>query len=136
MSLSFQTCLREEATDGDWRRDNHQRICFTLGLWNGKDPILKERLYGLNGNQGNHGEDVKEVYYYLDSTPTHSYMKYLYKYPQAEFPYQQLKDENQNRSREVGEFELMDTDLFDEDRYWDVYVEVSLLPPFLDFTRH
>lgn len=136
MSLSFQTCLREEATDGDWRRDNHQRICFTLGLWNGKDPILKERLYGLNGNQGNHGEDVKEVYYYLDSTPTHSYMKYLYKYPQTEFPYQQLKDENQNRSREVGEFELMDTDLFDEDRYWDVYVEVSLLPPFLDFTRH
>lgn len=136
MSLSFQTCLREEATDGDWRRDNHQRICFTLGLWNGKDPILKERLYGLNGNQGNHGEDVKEVYYYLDSTPTHSYMKYLYKYPQTEFPYQQLKDENQNRSREVGEFELMDTDLFDEDRYWDVYVEVSLLPPLLDFTRH
>lgn len=128
--------MREEATDGDWRRDNHQRICFTLGLWNGKDPILKERLYGLNGNQGNHGEDVKEVYYYLDSTPTHSYMKYLYKYPQTEFPYQQLKDENQNRSREVGEFELMDTDLFDEDRYWDVYVEVSLLPPFLDFTRH
>lgn len=128
--------MREEATDGDWRRDNHQRICFTLGLWNGKDPILKERLYGLNGNQGNHGEDVKEVYYYLDSTPTHSYMKYLYKYPQTEFPYQQLKDENQNRSREVGEFELMDTDLFDEDRYWDVYVEVSLLPPLLDFTRH
>lgn len=114
-------------TDGYWYRDNHQRLCFTLGLWNGKDPILKERLYGLNGNQGNHGEDVKEVYYYLDSTPTHSYMKYLYKYPQAEFPYQQLKDENQNRSREVGEFELMDTDLFDENRYWDVYVEVSLL---------
>lgn len=114
-------------TDGYWYRDNHQRLCFTLGLWNGKDPILKERLYGLNGNQGNHGEDVKEVYYYLDSTPTHSYMKYLYKYPQAAFPYQQLKDENQNRSREVGEFELMDTDLFDENRYWDVYVEVSLL---------
>lgn len=128
--------MREEATDGNWYRDNHQRICFALGLWNGKDPILKERLYGLNGNQGNHGEDVKEVYYYLDSTPTHSYMKYLYKYPQTEFPYQQLKDENQNRSREVGEFELMDTDLFDEDRYWDVYVEVSLLPPLLDFTRH
>lgn len=114
-------------TDEYWYRDNHQRLCFTLGLWNGKDPILKERLYGLNGNQGNHGEDVKEVYYYLDSTPTHSYMKYLYKYPQAAFPYQQLKDENQNRSREVGEFELMDTDLFDENRYWDVYVEVSLL---------
>ncbi|OWZ77611.1 cytoplasmic protein [Cryptococcus neoformans Tu401-1] len=112
--------------------DNHQRICFTLGLWNGKDPILKERLYGLNGNQGNHGEDVKEVYYYLDSTPTHSYMKYLYKYPQTEFPYQQLKDENQNRSREVGEFELMDTDLFDEDRYWDVYVEYAKDEEFAD----
>lgn len=122
--------------DADRCSDNHQRLCFTLGLWNGKDPILKERLYGLNGNQGNHGEDVKEVYYYLDSTPTHSYMKYLYKYPQTEFPYQQLKEENQNRSREVGEFELMDTDLFDEDRYWDVYVEVS--PSFLSlasFTR-
>jgi hypothetical protein len=110
-------------------------------LWNGKDPILKERLYGLNGSQGellfavhpvkltqnvgNHGEDVKEMYYYLDSTPTHSYMKYLYKYPQAEFPYEQLKEESRNRSREVNEFELMDTDVFDEDRYWDVFVEVS-----------
>ncbi|ODN78976.1 hypothetical protein L202_04489 [Cryptococcus amylolentus CBS 6039] len=105
--------------------DNHQRLCFTLALWNGKDPILKERLYGLNGNQGNHGEDVKEIYYYLDSTPTHSYMKYLYKYPQAEFPYEQLKEENANRSKEVSEFELMDTDVFDEDRYWDVYVEYA-----------
>jgi hypothetical protein len=111
-------------------------------LWNGKDPILKERLYGLNGSQGtsdvwneyigyltmvtgNHGEDVKEMYYYLDSTPTHSYMKYLYKYPQAQFPYEQLKEESRNRSREVNEFELMDTDVFDEDRYWDVFVEVS-----------
>ncbi|WVO15911.1 hypothetical protein L204_103576 [Cryptococcus depauperatus] len=105
--------------------DNHQRLCFTLALWNGKDPILKERLFGLNGSQGNHGEDVKELYYYLDSTPTHSYMKYLYKYPQAEFPYEQLKEENRNRSKEVTEFELMDTDVFDEDRYWDVYVEYA-----------
>jgi len=79
---------------------------------------------------GNHGEDVKEIYYYLDSTPTHSYMKYLYKYPQAEYPYEQLKEESQNRSREVNEFELMDTDVFDEDRYWDVFVEVSRLLSF------
>ena len=105
--------------------DNHQRLCFTLALWNGKDDILKERLFGLNGSQGNHGEDVKELYYYLDSTPTHSYMKYLYKYPQGKYPYQQLIEESQNRSREVAEFELMDTDLFDEDRYWDIFVEVS-----------
>ncbi|WVQ99883.1 hypothetical protein IAU59_007026 [Kwoniella sp. CBS 9459] len=112
--------------------DNHQRLCFTLGLWNGKDPILKERLYGLNGNQGNHGEDVKEVYYYLDSTPTHSYMKYLYKYPQATFPYEQLKEESRNRSREVNEFELMDTDVFDEDRYWDVFVEYAKDEEFAD----
>ena len=113
-------------------------------MWNGKDHILKERLFGLNGNQGqfikryrvveadcdlgNHGEDVKEIYYYLDSTPTHSYMKFLYKYPQTAFPYDQLKEENQHRSREVAEFELMDTDIFDEDRYWDVFVEVSCLP--------
>lgn len=88
---------------------------------------MKERLYGLNGYQGNHGEDVKEIYYYLDSTPTHSYMKFLYKYPQSEFPYEQLKEESRNRSREVNEFELMDTDVFDEDRYWDVFVEVSML---------
>ncbi|WWC90864.1 uncharacterized protein L201_005801 [Kwoniella dendrophila CBS 6074] len=112
--------------------DNHQRLCFTLALWNGKDPILKERLYGLNGNQGNHGEDVKEMYYYLDSTPTHSYMKYLYKYPQAEFPYEQLKEESRNRSREVNEFELMDTDVFDEDRYWDVFVEYAKDEEFAD----
>ena len=119
--------------------DNHQRICFTLALWNGKDHILKERLYGLNGSQGritnsimltlgNHGEDVKELYYYLDSTPTHSYMKFLYKYPQATFPYEQLQEESRNRSREVAEFELLDTECFDEDRYWDVFVEVSQAP--------
>jgi len=107
--------------------DNHQRLCFTLALWNGKDSMLKERLYGLNGSQGNHGEDVKEIYYYLDSTPTHSYMKFLYKYPQGEYPYDQLREENQNRSRDVTEFELMDTELFDEDRYWDIFVEVSLI---------
>ncbi|ORX38653.1 putative cytoplasm protein [Kockovaella imperatae] len=105
--------------------DNHQRLCLTLAFWNGKDKILKERLYGLNGSQGNHGEDVKEMYWYIDSTPTHSYMKYLYKYPQAEYPYDQLKEENQNRSREVSEFELMDTDVFDENRYWDIFVEYA-----------
>jgi hypothetical protein len=105
--------------------DNHQRLCFSLALWNGKDPILKERLYGLTGEQGNHGEDVKELYYYLDSTPTHSYMKFLYKYPQAEYPYQKLLDENRNRSREVPEYELMDTGVFDEDKYWDVFVEYA-----------
>jgi hypothetical protein len=105
--------------------DNHQRLCFSLALWNGKDPILKERLFGVTGEQGNHGEDVKELYYYLDSTPTHSYMKYLYKYPQAPYPYQQLLDENRNRSREVGEYELMDTGVMDEDRYWDVFVEYA-----------
>lgn len=105
--------------------DNHQRICFSLALWNGKDRILKERLFGLTGNQGNHGEDVKELYYYLDSTPTHSYMKFLYKYPQAAYPYEQLIEENQHRSREVSEFEIMDSDVFDGDRYWDVFVEYA-----------
>ncbi|KAL1408700.1 hypothetical protein Q8F55_005513 [Vanrija albida] len=105
--------------------DNHQRLCLSLALWNGKDDILKERMYGLTGEQGNHGEDVKELYYYLDSSPTHSYMKYLYKYPQGKYPYQQLLDENRNRSRDVPEFEIMDTGLFDEDRYWDVFVEFA-----------
>ena len=80
-------------------RDRHQKICFAIALWNGRDPILKERLFGLTGNEGNHGEDVKECYYYLDSTPTHSYMKYLYKYPQAEFPYDRLVNENRERGR-------------------------------------
>ncbi|EIN11579.1 hypothetical protein PUNSTDRAFT_83245 [Punctularia strigosozonata HHB-11173 SS5] len=105
--------------------DNHQRICFALALWNGQDPILKERLFGVTGHQGNHGEDVKELYYYLDSTPTHSYMKFLYKYPQKAYPYEELIKENQNRSREVTEYEIMDTGLFDEDRYWDVFVEYA-----------
>ncbi len=105
--------------------DRHQKICFSVALWNGNDPILKERLFGLNGPEGNHGEDVKELYYYLDSTPTHSYMKYLYKYPQAAFPYEQLIVENRNRTKRDPEFELMDTGLFDEDRYFDVFVEYA-----------
>jgi hypothetical protein len=105
--------------------DRHQNLCFAISLWNGRDPILKERLFGLTGNQGNHGEDCKECYYYLDSTPTHSYMKMLYKYPQAEFPYQQLVEENQRRSKFDPEFELLDTGVFDESRYWDVFVEYA-----------
>jgi hypothetical protein len=105
--------------------DRHQRICFALALWNGRDPILKERLFGLTGSEGNHGEDVKECYYYLDSTPTHSYMKFLYKYPQAEFPYGWLVEENRRRGKEEPEFELMDTSVFDESRYFDVLVEYA-----------
>ena len=105
--------------------DNHQRLCFALALWNGRDPILKERLFGLTGNEGNHGEDVKEYYFYLDSTPTHSYMKYLYKYPQAAFPYAALADENRRRGRGAPEYELLDTGVFDEDRYFDVVVEYA-----------
>jgi len=105
--------------------DRHQLICFALALWNGKDPILKERLFGLTGNEGNHGEDVKEYYFYLDSTPTHSYMKFLYKYPQAEFPYAQLVEENRRRGRNAFEYELMDTGVFAEDRYFDVFVECA-----------
>jgi len=105
--------------------DNHQRLCFSLALWNERDPILKERLFGLSGNQGNHGEDVKECYYYLDSTPTHTYMKCLYKYPQAEFPYARLVEENQQRTRNEPEFELIDSGVFNEDRYFDVFVEYA-----------
>jgi Glycosyl hydrolase family 63 C-terminal domain len=105
--------------------DRHQRLCFALALWNGRDPILKERLFGLNGSEGNHGEDVKEYYFYLDSTPTHSYMKYLYKYPQAEYPYGKLVAENRRRSKSDPEFELMDTGVFNEDRYFDVFVEYA-----------
>lgn len=105
--------------------DSHQRLCFALALWNGQDSILKERLFGLTGNQGNHGEDVKEYYFYLDSTPTHSYMKGLYKYPQAAFPYEQLGAENQQRGRQAPEFELLDTGIFDENRYFDVGVEYA-----------
>ncbi|MBI3078756.1 MAG: glucosidase [Deltaproteobacteria bacterium] len=105
--------------------DNHQRLCFALALWNERDPILKERLFGLTGSQGNHGEDVKEYHFYLDSTPTHSYMKGLYKYPQAEFPYARLLEENARRSRHDPEFELLDTGVFDDDRYFDVLVEYA-----------
>jgi hypothetical protein len=105
--------------------DRRQYLCFALALWNGKDPILKERLFGLTGPQGNHGEDVKEYYYFLDSTPTHSYMKALYKYPQAEYPYAQLVEESARRGKEDPEFELMDTGVFDEDRYFDVEVEYA-----------
>ncbi len=105
--------------------DRHQYICFAIALWNGRDPILKERLFGLTGNEGNHGEDVKEYYWYLDSTPTHSYMKCLYKYPQAEFPYTRLREENLRRGRSDPEYELLDTGVFDEDRYFDVFVEYA-----------
>ncbi len=105
--------------------DRQCRLCFALALWNHRDPILKERLYGLTGPQGNHGEDVKELYYYLDSTPTHSYMKALYKYPQGEFPYQQLVDENARRGLADPEFEITDTAAFAEERYFDVFVEYA-----------
>jgi hypothetical protein len=109
--------------------DRHQRICFALGLWNGRDPILKERLFGLTGNEGNHGEDVKEYYFYLDSTPTHSYMKFLYKYPQAAFPYAWLVEENRRRTKRDPEFELMDTGVFAENRYFDIFVEYAKAAP-------
>jgi hypothetical protein len=105
--------------------DRHQYICFAIALWNGPDPILKERLFGVTGPEGNHGEDVKEYYYYLDSTPTHSYMKYLYKYPQNEYPYAQLVAENRRRGRSDPEYELIDTGIFDENRYFDVFVEYA-----------
>ena len=109
--------------------DRRQHICFALALWNGRDRILKERLFGLTGSEGNHGEDVKEYYFYLDSTPTHSYMKFLYKYPHAEFPYAKLIAENRRRSRQEPEFELMDTGVFDEDHYFDVVVEYAKSTP-------
>src|SRR6266851_4267637 len=105
--------------------DRKQTICFALALWNERDPILKERIFGLTGNEGNHGEDVKEYYFYLDSTPTHSYMKYLYKYPQAEFPYGQLVEENRRRGKNQAEFELLDTGVFNDNRYFDVFVEYA-----------
>jgi hypothetical protein len=109
--------------------DEKQRLCFALALWNGQDPVLKERLFGLTGNQGNHGEDVKEYYFYLDSTPTHSYLKALYKYPQAEYPYSQLVAENQRRNRHEPEFELLDTGVFNDSRYFDVLVEYAKAGP-------
>jgi hypothetical protein len=109
--------------------DDHQVLCFALALWNGKDPILKERLFGLTNSEGNHGEDVKEYYFYLDSTPTHSYMKYLYKYPQAAYPYEDLIKTNRERSRDELEYELLDTGIFNEDRYFDVFVEYAKADP-------
>jgi hypothetical protein len=109
--------------------DDHQRLCFALALWNGKDPILKERLFGLTNSEGNHGEDVKEYYFYLDSTPTHSYMKYLYKYPQNAYPYNDLVETNRRRGRNDWEYELLDTGVFDEDRYFDIFVEYAKAAP-------
>jgi len=109
--------------------DDRQLLCFSLALWNGKDPILKERLFGLTNSEGNHGEDVKEYYFYLDSTPTHSYMKYLYKYPQSAYPYSQLIDTNRGRNRHDFEYELINTGVFDKDRYFDVFVEYAKESP-------
>ena len=109
--------------------DDRQLLCFALALWNGKDPILKERLFGLTNSEGNHGEDVKEYYFYLDSTPTHSYMKYLYKYPQAPYPYDDLVRTNRGRTRQELEYELIDTGVFDGDRYFDVFAEYAKASP-------
>jgi hypothetical protein len=109
--------------------DRHQYLCFALTLWNGRDPILKERLFGLTSSEGNHGEDVKEYYFYLDSTPTHSYMKYLYKYPQAPYPYDKLLEENRRRTKRDREYELVDTGIFDQGRYFDVIVEYAKVDP-------
>src|SRR5205085_9502883 len=105
--------------------DRHQYVCFALALWNGRDPILKERIFGLTSNEGNHGEDAKEYYFYLDSTPTHSYMRYLYKYPQAAFPYANLVETSRGRGRDELEYELIDTGVFDQQRYFDVFVEYA-----------
>jgi len=105
--------------------DDQQLLCFALALWNGRDPILKERLFGLTNSEGNHGEDVKEYYFYLDSTPTHSYMKYLYKYPQRAYPYEDLVATSKKRTRSNFEYELIDTGIFDDNRYFDVVVEYA-----------
>src|SRR4051812_9909785 len=109
--------------------DRECRLCFALSFWNGKDPFLKERLFGLTPQEGNHGEDVKECYYYLDSTPTHSYMSALYKYPQSEFPYQWLIEENQKRGLKEREFELLETHLFDQNHYFDIMAEYAKNSP-------
>jgi hypothetical protein len=109
--------------------DDKQQMCFALALWNGKDPILKERLFGLSNGEGNHGEDVKEYYFYLDSTPTHSYMKYLYKYPQAAYPYDDIVNTNRYRSKVEPEYELLDTGIFNDNRYFDVFVEYAKASP-------
>src|ERR687884_371527 len=109
--------------------DDEQRLCFALALWNGRDPILKERLFGLTGSEGNHGEDVKEYYFYLDATPTASYLKMLYKYPQAAFPYGDLVETNRRRSKDEPEYELVDTGVFAEDRYFDVVIQYAKAGP-------
>ncbi|MGH8248873.1 MAG: MGH1-like glycoside hydrolase domain-containing protein, partial [Gammaproteobacteria bacterium] len=109
--------------------DDAQQLFLSLALWNGKDPILKERLFGLTNSEGNHSEDVKELYYYLDATPTHSYLKMLYKYPQREFPYAWLVEENRRRGKDQPEFELLDTGVFEDDRYFDVFVEYAKAGP-------
>src|SRR5262245_32924229 len=109
--------------------DERGRLCLALALWNGRDAFLKERLFGLTNGQGNHGEDVKEQYYYLDATPTHSYLKMLYKYPQRAFPYTRLIEESSRRNREMTEFELLDTGIFDDDRYFDVFIEYAKASP-------
>src|SRR5688572_27524178 len=109
--------------------DDAQRLCFALALWNGRDPIVKERLFGLINREGNHGEDVKECYFYLDSTPTHSYMKYLYKYPQAPYPYDELVATNSTRSRTQHEYELIETGVFDGNDYFDGFVEYAKATP-------
>lgn len=109
--------------------DCEQRLCFALSLWNGRDPILKERAFGLTGNQGNHGEDVKEYYFYLDATPSHSYLRYLYKYPQAAYPYARLVEENRRRGRQEPPFTLWDTGVFGDSRYFDVELSYAKAGP-------
>src|SRR5687768_7352194 len=109
--------------------DEDQYLCLALALWNEKDPFLKERLFGLTNGQGNHGEDVKELYYYLDATPSHSYLKMLYKYPQAEYPYAELVEENRRRGIHAPEYELADTGVFHDGRYFDVFVEYAQATP-------
>src|SRR3978361_1370409 len=105
--------------------DNEQLLCFAVALWNKKDPIIKERYFGLSNPEGNHGEDVKELYYYLDATPTHSYQKMLYKYPQGEFPYEKLRSTSAARGGFDAEYELVDTGVFNDSRYWDVFIEYA-----------
>src|SRR5262245_30028639 len=109
--------------------DDQQQLCFAIAVWNGHDPILKERLFGLTNDEGNHGEDVKEYYYYLDSTPTHSYMKWLYKYPHRAFPYDEIVATNKKRTRTQLEYELIDTGVFDDNAYFDVEVEYGKVSP-------
>jgi hypothetical protein len=116
--------------------DERQRLCFALALWNGVDPILKERYFGLTNDEGNHGEDVKEYYFYLDNTPTHSFMRMLYKYSQRAYPYDNLRQENLHRPRTALEYELIDTGCFDKNRYFDVFVEYSKNSPEDIFNRN